>query len=571
MALNPFRRNRGDGDGDGERRIPRKDRRGMSPVVVGLVFLVVLSALTYLGFTKDIPFTKGYRVNAVFSSAVSIRANSPVRIAGVEVGKVKSIKRYQDTDMSVVEMEIKKSGLPIHKDATAKIRPRIFLEGNFFVDLQPGTPGSPNLANGETIRVTQTAVPVQLDEVLTALQRDTREDLQIVLSEYGRALDGKPSDSDQGASPIARGETAAESINDTLDDAPEALRGTSIVNDALLGTEDHDLSRMIGGLQRVVSALGRNEQVLQDNVTNFNRTMAIFGDEKRNVAATIRGLRTTLPVANRTLVALNSAFPNTRAFAREILPGVRETPATINASFPWIRQTRLLLRQSELRGLAQDLSPTSRDLASATDAAITLFPVQNRLAKCLTRVILPTGDIKIRETGNRAQFDTGVENYKEFWYTMVGLAGEGQNFDGNGQYVRFQPGGGSQTLSTGRSNLGAAQQAFRLAAPAIGTRPVFPGRRPPYRPDKVCYKQQIPDLNSARIGRPDGGQGPAAGGGTQSGNGGVLPDVPPLPGAPGGVDLPRTQQRGVAGELVSRLNPFREAAGTSTDTKAGGR
>ena len=32
---------------------------------------------------------------------------------------------------------------------------------------------------------------------------------------------------------------------------------------------------------------------------------------------------------------------------------------------------------------------------------------------------------------------------------MVGLAGEGQNFDGNGMYVRFQPGGGDQTLSTG--------------------------------------------------------------------------------------------------------------------------
>ena len=32
-------------------------------------------------------------------------------------------------------MEIDDKGLPIHKDATLKIRPRIFLEGNFFVDL----------------------------------------------------------------------------------------------------------------------------------------------------------------------------------------------------------------------------------------------------------------------------------------------------------------------------------------------------------------------------------------------------------------------------------------------------
>ena len=46
----------------------------------------------FLGFTKDIPFTHGFRVNAVFQSANSLRVNSPVRIAGVEVGKVKAIE-----------------------------------------------------------------------------------------------------------------------------------------------------------------------------------------------------------------------------------------------------------------------------------------------------------------------------------------------------------------------------------------------------------------------------------------------------------------------------------------------
>ena len=55
-----------------------------------------------------------------------------------------SASRRQDgTDNAVVTMSIKDHGLPIHEDATAKIRPRIFLEGNFFVDLQPGTPGAP--------------------------------------------------------------------------------------------------------------------------------------------------------------------------------------------------------------------------------------------------------------------------------------------------------------------------------------------------------------------------------------------------------------------------------------------
>ena len=54
--------------------------------------------------------------------------------------------------------------MPIHKDATLKIRPRLFLEGNFFVDMTAGTPGRPTIDDGDTIPVTQTAYPVQLDQ-----------------------------------------------------------------------------------------------------------------------------------------------------------------------------------------------------------------------------------------------------------------------------------------------------------------------------------------------------------------------------------------------------------------------
>ena len=78
-------------------------------------------------------------------------------------------------------MEIQDNGLPIHKDATLKIRPRIFLEGNFFVDIQPGTPAAPNLKSGDTIPIQQTATPVQLGDLLTALQSDTRSDLQTLI------------------------------------------------------------------------------------------------------------------------------------------------------------------------------------------------------------------------------------------------------------------------------------------------------------------------------------------------------------------------------------------------------
>ena len=66
---------------------------------------------------------------------------------------------------------------------------------------------------------------------------------------------------------------------------------------------------------------------------------------------------------------------------------------------------------------------------------------------------------------------TGLENYKEFWQAMVALAGESQNFDGNGGYTRFQAGGGGYPVQTpARRARGGPLYANATAAP-LGTRP----------------------------------------------------------------------------------------------------
>jgi phospholipid/cholesterol/gamma-HCH transport system substrate-binding protein len=493
-----FRRNTG---GDAEAaRVPRKDRTGANPLTVGLLVLVAAVVITYFGFAKHVPFTHGFRVKAVFESANSIRKNSPVRIAGVQVGKVKGIARQAGTDTALVTMEIDDRGLPIHKDATARIRPRIFLEGNFFVDLQPGTPATPTIDDGDTLPVSQTAGPVQLDQVLTALQQDTRTDLKRVVKSLATALTFRPSRAaDVDADPLARGESAAESLNDSIRYGRDALRGTAIVTDAFTGTQEHDLSGLIAGLNRTTEGLSRNEAQLQDLVTSLNTTLAATASEAANLRTSIRRLGPTLVSADGALDSLNAAFPNTRAFAREVLPGVRETAATIDAGFPWIAQTRALLGPNELQGLVRELSPATSDLARVIDTSVALLPQVDLVAKCVTQVVLPTGNIKIGD----GPLSTGVENYKEFWYTMVGLAGEGQNFDGNGQYVRFQPGGGDQTVSLGTASSNVGALFGNAIAKPLGTRPRFPGRRPPYNPTTPCFTNPLPNLDGAANGPAD--------------------------------------------------------------------
>ena len=95
-------------------RVPRRDRGATGAFKIGLLALIAIAVITYLGFTKHVPFTHGFRVKAVFTSSNSIRPNSPVRIAGVNVGKVEGIERQPDSDAAIVTLDIQDKGLPIH-------------------------------------------------------------------------------------------------------------------------------------------------------------------------------------------------------------------------------------------------------------------------------------------------------------------------------------------------------------------------------------------------------------------------------------------------------------------------
>jgi phospholipid/cholesterol/gamma-HCH transport system substrate-binding protein len=468
-----------------------------TPYQVGLIALGLIVIVTYLAFTKDIPFTKPYELKARFTNAPPIHKGQAVRIAGVDVGKVSDIQPVGGNSPAItVTMKLDDEALPIHRDARIKVRPRIFFEGNLFFDVRPGTPGSPELDSGSTIPASQTSAPVQIDQVLSALKTDTRRDLQKLLIGYGGALNAKPlpgEDADQDKD--VRGATAGQALNQSLQYSAGALRGGAIVNEALLGADAHDLSKLIGGQQRVLAALGRNEGSLKDLITNFNITMRALATESTNLRQTVRLLPRVLEAANPTLDSLNAAFPPTRAWAREMILGVRETAATLDAGFPWIRQTRALLRPSELQGLVDELQPAVSDFARFTDGQVDFLPVLDKFDRCQLKVILPIGDTRIDD----GALSTGLRNYQEFFQTMVGFAGESGNFDGNGSYTRFQSAGGGhkvQTPPVGNFREGLFGSA---AAPPLGTRPAR-GPKAPYKPDAPCYKQTPPDLNAAPIG-----------------------------------------------------------------------
>jgi phospholipid/cholesterol/gamma-HCH transport system substrate-binding protein len=342
-------------------------RKGHPPHRVrNALILIVLAIIgTYLAWTKSLPFTSEYEVKAVFENSANIRKDSPVRIAGVNVGEVVSTRAVGNA--SEVTFTVNDSGQPLHEDAQVEIRPRIFLEGNFFLDVQPGSPGAPEIPDGGAIPITQTSTGVQLDQVLAALQAPDRENLQKLLQGYGTALNHRPTAAeDRTQDPDVQGETAAEAINDSFAYGATGARDSAVVAEALQGTEPHDLSNLIAAQADLFGALSGHEQELQGLVTNFNTTIGAFAAESDELARSVKLLAPTLEQATPALLHTNQSLPFLRRWARELEPGIRELPATIAASGPWLTQANALLRPGAARRGRRSRPPAVR--ASSTSS-----------------------------------------------------------------------------------------------------------------------------------------------------------------------------------------------------------
>jgi phospholipid/cholesterol/gamma-HCH transport system substrate-binding protein len=447
------------------RRLPRTNAG------IGLLALVVIAALVYLGFTKEIPFRDHYEVRAAFQTANNLKPGSPVRIAGVEIGEVTKVEPAERGGHgAIVTMRVSDEGRPVHADATAKIRPRIFLEGNFFVDLTAGSASAPELEQGDTIPVNQTATPVQLDEVLTALQSDTREDLKTLLDAYGEGLEG----------------AGARGFNRSIPYWEPAYRDTAIVNEALLGETEGDLSGYIDKAGATAAALDRNREQLKSLITDFHTTAGAFAREEGNLRAALDELPRTLRAAHPALGELNEAFPPLRALAVELRPGVQSSGPTIDAAMPFVRELRGLVSEPELRGLTADLRPTVPALAALVDRSIPLYRKVRRAASCQNSVILPWS----RQTVPDKHFPAEGPVFEEAPKPLPGLAGESRSGDANGQWFRVLAAGGKNLVTLKPGTFATTPE------PLIGANPPKPKSRPPLKPATPCETQQTPDLRS---------------------------------------------------------------------------
>ncbi len=341
-----------------------------------------------------------------------------------------------------------------------------------------GRPPAPDIGSGHTFPVSQGTEPVQVDQVLSSLQGDTRHNLQLLLEQYGVGV-----------------KKGGSSFNASIPQWLPAYKYSSIVAHDALGIQPHDLSNWIAEQGPVAGAVDAHPQNLQNLITDFNTTALSFARQSAALQRSIAELPGTLATAIPTFNALNAAFPPVRELARTLTPGVVSTGPTVDASLPFIEQLRLLVRPQELRGLTSDLSVTVPALAKLTKATIPFMRDQVRpVSSCVANNIIPWSRLTLNDQNFNAKNGFPPRPvYVEAVDFLPGVAGESRNFDANGPYIRILGNGGTLTYSLQPGLFG--QSLTKI----VGVQPGLPpgGKRPALHPDTPCETQpQITDLST---------------------------------------------------------------------------
>jgi virulence factor Mce-like protein len=386
------------------------------PVRNGVVVIALFAFAMLYMFTdgKILPLGQdGTLVKAEFASAANVEIpTTPVRVHGVNVGKVEKVERRPGGGV-LVTMRVHEKDFRLRRDARARISWRTLLGFQFSIELEPGSDAAS--LGDRTIPQSRTTTQVELDQVLAAIDRPSRTAIRGTL----RAFD------DGFAAPSQPGRA--------LDALAPAMRRIAPGVDALSGTGAGDLSETVRNTGRLTGALGRDEAALAGLVQGADASLAVTAARRAEMAGILRNAPPTLADTRATMVRLRGTLDALDPVAARLRPGARRLDDASRALGPALAELRPLLAHAH--PLLDDLRPTLGRLDRAAKAGTPLLAGLEPTLRRTRDTLLPWLDTTDKETR--------IKNYQAIGPVVAAVSSSAQQFDVNGHTQRFQAVSGS--------------------------------------------------------------------------------------------------------------------------------
>ncbi|HYF24391.1 MAG TPA: MlaD family protein [Baekduia sp.] len=335
------------------------------------VFTVIAAGmlLALFRFSGALSLGGSYDVQAVVPQAGSLTTGTSVTMAGARVGTVTGVARRGVGALVKVRID-DASVTPLPKDSTARLAVRTPL-GENYVELLPGR-SEASLEDGGLVPPAEGEEYVDVDQILSVLQGQTRRRARLALQGLGRAVDGR------GAQ-----------LGRTLASAAGVLEAGSGLT-ARIADDRREIARLVRQLGEVTQALGERRASITTLARQGRTTFtALAGRDAavrellgelpgtlRQVRGTTGRLQATADTATPVVANLATALREVRPAVRRLAPAAREgrgVVAQLGTAAPPLQRTLGALRTAGPR-LAGALPRIDRVFCQANPALRYLKP-----------------------------------------------------------------------------------------------------------------------------------------------------------------------------------------------------
>lgn len=368
------------------------------------------------GSSNSTPAKGSYAVRAIFDSASFVLPGLDVRVAGVKVGSVNSVE-LTDDNQAAVTFTITDDGFKdFRKDATCTIRPQALIGERYIeCDLtQPRPDGAtapavlPKIASGpyegqHLLPVSQTYVPVDADQLISANTPSVRERLFIIVRELGAGVAGR-----------------GDKIASTLRKSNEGLRYANRIL-AQLANQTEMLKQLDSTSDTTLASLASERSSISGTITNGATVARRLAARQAEVRASIASLNKLLTEVSPSVDKVTELTDQLEPIAEDLDASSADLATVIN-DLPSVSKKA----NSAIKSLGPTLDQGRKVLTSSdTDALI------DRLAKTATGVKTTASVLGLTLGDFRT---TGGLDY--LLDTIYGLAYSANGRDANGYYLR---------------------------------------------------------------------------------------------------------------------------------------
>ena len=347
-----------------------------NPVLVGAVTTLVVTVAVFLAYNANhgLPFVPTRELKVQLRSGSNLVVGNDIREGGYRIGIVSGLKPVTlpgGQTITVATLKLDKGAGSIPADSRVTVRQRSAL-GLKFIDLQRGR-SSRRLADGATLALSHTTVPVQIDELFRLFDAPTRRASRANLVGFGDALAGRGAD-----------------LNRTLEALPGLFGDLRPVAGTLADPRTH-LDRFVRELNRAARIIAPvasvNSRLFTDMATTFRAISARPGALRDTIAKSpgTLGVATDSLRVQRPFLADTAAVSTDRRVAAHDLRGAVPTiNSALETGTPILRRTvGLDERTGQVLAAVRDLTrapATTAALRGLTATLATLLPQLRFLA-----------------------------------------------------------------------------------------------------------------------------------------------------------------------------------------------